>query len=218
MNVSRAFLAGMFLTPMLMFAQATPPTGWKGFSIGPAERTTITPTSITSEGISLKQLLSIAYETPQSRIFGPEWLDTERRSITAIPEQADKEKFKALLRTMLAEHFKVVTRNVKRRLPVYIMKRLDKSPLNLMTSQTEGTCRADQGLFAGQGTIESLAVCFEWLLNRPVVEETGIGGRFRFEILYSGTPAVLLTAIRQLGLQLIPAERELEVLMVEVRE
>jgi uncharacterized protein (TIGR03435 family) len=216
MNLSRA-LAGLLLAPVVVFAQA-PPTGWKEFSIGPSERTTITATSIKSEGISLKQLLSIAYETPQSRIFGPEWLDTERRSITAIPEQADKEKFKALLRGLLAERFKVVTRNIKRKLPVYIMKRVPGSPLNLTASQTEGTCRADQGLFAGQGAIDSLAVCFEWLLNRPVVEETGLTGRFSFELKYSGTPAVLLTAIRQLGLQLIPAERELEVLVVEIRE
>ena len=214
MRASSLWLAGIFLTPVVMISQTRPP-GWKDLSIGPPERTTITSSSIDSEGISVKQLLSIAYETPQSRILGPEWLDSERRSIVAIPDDTNKGNFKSLLRTLLAERFKVVTRTEKRKMRVYVMKRRADSPLKLLTSETEGACRADNGLFSGFGKIESIAVCFEWLLNRPVVEETGLTGHYRFEIQYPGSPAVLLTAVRELGLQLVPAERELEVLVVE---
>jgi len=204
----------MFLTSVVMIGQTRPP-GWKDLSIGPPERTTITSSSIDSEGISVKQLLSIAYETPQSRILGPEWLDSERRSIVAIPDDTNKGNFKSMLRTLLAERFKVVTHTEKRKMRVYVMKRRADSPLKLLMSETEGACRADNGLFSGFGTIKSIAVCFEWLLNRPVVEETGLTGQYRFEIQYPGSPAVLLTAVRDLGLQLVPAERELEVLIVE---
>jgi uncharacterized protein (TIGR03435 family) len=204
----------MFLTSVVMIGQTRPP-GWKDLSIGPPERTTITSNSIDSEGISVKQLLSIAYETPQSRILGPEWLDSERRSIVAIPEDTNKGNFKSMLRMLLADRFKVVTHREKRKMRVYIMKRRPDSPLKLLMSETEGACRADNGLFSGFGTIESIAVCFEWLLNRPVVEETGLTGHYRFEIQYPGSPAVLLTAVRDLGLQLLPAERILEVLVVE---
>jgi uncharacterized protein (TIGR03435 family) len=214
MRTSSLWLAGIFLSPILMVGQ-TRPSGWKDLSIGPPERTTITSSSIDSEGISVKQLLSIAYETPQSRILGPEWLDSERRSIVAIPDDTNKGNFKSMLRTLLAERFKVVTRTEKRKMRVYVMKRRADSPLKLLTSETEGACRADNGLFSGFGKIESIAVCFEWLLNRPVVEETGLTGHYRFEIQYPGSPAVLLTAVRELGLQLVPAERELEVLVVE---
>jgi uncharacterized protein (TIGR03435 family) len=204
----------MFLTSVVMIGQTRPP-GWKDLSIGPPERTTITSNSIDSEGISVKQLLSIAYETPQSRILGPEWLDSERRSIVAIPEDTNKGNFKSMLRMLLADRFKVVTHREKRKMRVYIMKRRPDSPLKLLMSETEGACRADNGLFSGFGTIESIGVCFEWLLNRPVVEETGLTGHYRFEIQYPGSPAVLLTAVRDLGLQLLPAERILEVLVVE---
>jgi uncharacterized protein (TIGR03435 family) len=214
MRASSLWLAGIFLTPVVMVSQ-TRPSGWKDLSIGPPERTTITSSSIDSEGISVKQLLSIAYETPQSRILGPEWLDSERRSIVAIPDDTNKGNFKSMLRTLLAERFKVVTHTEKRKMRVYVMKRRADSPLKLLMSETEGACRADNGLFSGFGTIKSIAVCFEWLLNRPVVEETGLTGQYRFEIQYPGSPAVLLTAVRALGLQLVPAERELEVLIVE---
>jgi uncharacterized protein (TIGR03435 family) len=214
MRASSFWLAGIFLTPIVMFGQ-TPSAGWKDLSIGPPERTTITSSSIDSEGISVKQLLSIAYETPQSRILGPEWLDSERRSIVAIPDDMNKGNFKSMLRMLLAERFKVVTHTEKRKMRVYVMKRRADSPLKLLTSETEGACRADNGLFSGFGKIESIAVCFEWLLNRPVVEETGLTGHYRFEIQYPGSPAVLLTAVRDLGLQLVAAERELEVLVVE---
>src|SRR5262245_35891849 len=214
MSVSSIWLVGILLTPLVMFGQ-TRPSGWKDLSIGPPERTTITSNSIDSEGISVKQLLSIAYETPQSRILGPEWLDSERRSIIATPDDTNKGNFKSMLRTLLAERFKVVTHTEKRKMRVYVMKRRTDSPLKLMTSETEGACRADNGLFSGFGKIESIAVCFEWLLNRPVIEETGLTGHYRFEIQYPGSPAVLLTAVRGLGLQLVPAERELEVLVVE---
>jgi uncharacterized protein (TIGR03435 family) len=214
MRASSLWLAGIFLTPVVMISQ-TRPSGWKDLSIGPPERTTITSSSIDSEGVSVKQLLSIAYETPQSRILGPEWLDSERRSIVAIPDDTNKGNFKSMLRTLLAERFKVVTHTEKRKMRVYVMKRRADSPLKLLMSETEGACRADNGLFSGFGTIKSIAVCFEWLLNRPVVEETGLTGQYRFEIQYPGSPAVLLTAVRDLGLQLVPAERELEVLIVE---
>jgi len=214
MRASSLWLAGIFLTPVVMISQ-TRPSNWKDLSIGPPERTTITSSSIDSEGISVKQLLSIAYETPQSRILGPEWLDSERRSIVAIPDDTNKGNFKSMLRTLLAERFKVVTHTEKRKMRVYVMKRRADSPLKLLMSETEGACRADNGLFSGFGTIKSIAVCFEWLLNRPVVEETGLTGQYRFEIQYPGSPAVLLTAVRDLGLQLVPAERELEVLIVE---
>jgi uncharacterized protein (TIGR03435 family) len=215
MRVPMFWLAPVILTPVVMFGQSQTPPGWKTLSIGPPERTTITSNSIDSEGISVKQLLSIAYETPQSRIFGPEWLDSERRSIVATPDDANKANFKSMLRKLLAERFKVATHTEKRKLRVYVLKRRDDSPLKLMTSEVEGACRADAGLFAGFGTSESIAVCFEWLLNRPVVDETGLSGHYKFEIQYPGSPAVLLTAVRDLGLQLIPAERELEVLVVE---
>src|SRR5439155_2379644 len=173
MRASSIWLAGIFLTPLVMFAQ-TRPSGWKDLSIGPPERTTITSNSIDSEGISVKQLLSIAYETPQSRILGPEWLDSERRSIVAIPDDTNKDNFKSLLRTLLAERFKIVTHTEKRKLRVYVMKRRADSPLKLLMSETEGACRADDGLFAGFGTIQSMAGCFEWLLNRPVGGEKGL--------------------------------------------
>jgi uncharacterized protein (TIGR03435 family) len=116
---------------------------------------------------------------------------------------------------LLAERFKLITHTEKRKLRVYVMKRRADSPLKLQASQIEGACRADGGRFAGFGTIESIAVCFEWLLNRPVVDETGLNGHYRFDIEYPGSPAVLLTAARDLGLQFVPAERELEVLVVE---
>lgn len=215
MRALSIWVAGVLLSPLVVFGQTSPASGWKDLSIGPPERTTITPNSIDSEGISVRQLLSIAYETPQSRILGPEWLDSERRSIVAIPDETNKDNFKSLLRKLLAERFKVATHIEKRRLPVYVLKRRVDSPLKLQKSETDGACRANEGLFAGFGTIQSIAVCFEWLLNRPVVDETGLSGQFRFEIQYPGSPAVLLTAVRDFGLQLIPAQRELEVLVVE---
>jgi uncharacterized protein (TIGR03435 family) len=215
MRPSGIWIAGILLTPLMMLGQTRPATGWKDLSIGPPERTTITPNSIDSEGISVKQLLSIAYETPQSRILGPEWLDSERRSIVAIPDDTNKSNFKSLLRKLLADRFKVITHTQKRRMPVYVLTRRIDSPLKLQKSETGGACRADEGLFAGFGTIQSIAVCFEWLLNRPVVDETGLSGHFQFQIQYPGSPAVLLTAVRDFGLQLVPAQRELEVLVVE---
>src|SRR5215510_15116064 len=136
MRASSLWLAGMFLTSVVMIGQTRPP-GWKDLSIGPPERTTITSNSIDSEGISVKQLLSIAYETPQSRILGPEWLDSERRSIIATPDDTNKGNFKSMLRTLLAERFKVVTHTEKRRVPVYVLKRRTDSPLKLLTSETE---------------------------------------------------------------------------------
>ena len=70
--------------------------------------------------------------------------------------------------------------------------------------------------------IESIAASLEGLLGKPVVDETRLTNHYDFQLLWDETGSEdvdqgrITTAVReQLGLELKPAKRPIEVLMVE---
>ncbi|HTX39210.1 MAG TPA: TIGR03435 family protein [Bryobacteraceae bacterium] len=71
---------------------------------------------------TLKNLLMRAYELKNYQIAGPAWLDSERYEIAAkIPAGAGKREVALMLRTLLAERFRLVAHRETRELPLYAM-------------------------------------------------------------------------------------------------
>ena len=63
-----------------------------------------------------------AYELKNYQIAGPAWLDSERYEIAAkIPAGAGKSEVALMLRTLLAERFRLVAHRETRELPIYAM-------------------------------------------------------------------------------------------------
>ena len=70
--------------------------------------------------------------------------------------------------------------------------------------------------------IESFAASLEDILGKPVVDETQLTNRYDFQLLWDETgaeaaqPGRIAAAVReQLGLELTPANRPIEMLVVE---
>src|ERR1044071_9126585 len=100
---ARAVLAaclgiGFVMAIVTVRSPAPASKSWAEFSIGPAtgRNTNINPSSLQSEGMTLRAALSVAYAIPQVRIVGPDWLDWQRYSITAIIDPAAGGFFPAL--------------------------------------------------------------------------------------------------------------------------
>jgi uncharacterized protein (TIGR03435 family) len=75
-----------------------------------------------SGAASLRALLMRAYELKNYQIEGPAWMDSERYEIAAkIPAGASQAQVALMLRSLLADRFKLVARRETRVLPIYAL-------------------------------------------------------------------------------------------------
>ncbi len=78
------------------------------------------PTRYTEQGMTMMDLLTVAYHVKRYQISGPEWLSSARFDINAkIPEGATKEDFGPMLQHLLAERFGLVVHHETKQMPVY---------------------------------------------------------------------------------------------------
>jgi uncharacterized protein (TIGR03435 family) len=91
-----------------------PPTGGPG---------TKDPGRIHYPNMSLRQLLTNAYDVKAFQIGGPPWLDTERFDVDAtMPADTTKEQFRVMLQNLLADRFKAAVHRETKELPVYSLE------------------------------------------------------------------------------------------------
>jgi uncharacterized protein (TIGR03435 family) len=70
--------------------------------------------------ITLKNLVTEAYDVKSTQIQGPVWLDTERFDLNAtMPPETTKAQFRVMLQNLLAERFKLTLHRETKELPVY---------------------------------------------------------------------------------------------------
>src|ERR1039457_5492305 len=80
------------------------------------------PGQLTYTNVSLKNILTNAYNVKGYQLSGPKWLDSERFDITAkIPMGATKEQFQLMLQNLLAERFKLTLHHETKELPMYAL-------------------------------------------------------------------------------------------------
>src|ERR1035438_637147 len=80
------------------------------------------PGQLTYTNVSLKNVLTSAYDVKEYQINGPNWLDRERFDIVAkIPQGATKEQFQQMLQNLLVERFKLALHHETKELPMYAL-------------------------------------------------------------------------------------------------
>ena len=72
--------------------------------------------------VSLRDLLTRAYDVKAYQIAGPAWLDTERYEVNAtMPPDTTMEQFRTMLQNLLAERFKLTMHRETKDLPMYAL-------------------------------------------------------------------------------------------------
>jgi uncharacterized protein (TIGR03435 family) len=80
------------------------------------------PGRINYENVSLKQVLSTAFDVKSYQINGPGWLDTDRFDITAkVPQDATKEQMHVMLQNLLADRFKMTIHRETKEMASYVL-------------------------------------------------------------------------------------------------
>ena len=80
------------------------------------------PGQITYSNVSIKNVMTTAYNVKGYQISGPDWLDSLRFDITAkVPPGTTKEQFQLMLQNLLAERFKLTLHHQSKDLPIYAL-------------------------------------------------------------------------------------------------
>lgn len=211
----------------------------KGFTVRGREVLTLNTT--------LADLITFAYNIHLRQIEnGPSWMENDRYDVTGRPQAEgtpNDRQIRAMIKNLLADRFKLTVHTDKKELPAYVLAVSDRGhKLTENTSNPNGlpglgfqglgkmrVINANMGDFAGvmQGAV----------LDRPVVDRTGLQGRFDFTLNWTpdesqfrgmgvtipptantdpNAPPGLFTAIQeQLGLKLDRGNAPVDVFVID---
>ena len=197
------------------------------------------PGSVTIRNQTLLFLIQWAYDTPPFQINGPAWLKDARYDVIARAEAGgDDTQLRLMLRKLLADRFGVKAHTEQKEMQIYALT-LAKGGPKFQESADEGPPVFDEKsirpgvLTAHRVTMKALAVEISTPLNRPVIDETGLTGRYEIKIdatAYRQAGAagdegpldvmgVLFNALQQqLGVKLDSKKENVDILMIDHAE
>jgi len=192
---------------------------------------------------SLKQCVMDAYGVQSFQVSGgPDWFELQRFEIDARTEgPADDDQLKLMLRTLLADRFRLAFHRENRPVMGYALV-LAKGGLKIKPNEASGhhTTHHDRNAFTAQNmSMERLAATLSEVLRTPVADATGVPGDFDISLAWApeelraradgtGQPAPVPNASsvptlpevlqQQLGLKLEARKVNMEVLVIDRAE
>ena len=193
--------------------------------------------------VSVRQLIEFSYRVNKQQIEGgPAWLDTDRFDIVAQPNTQDKPspaQWRAMIQELLGTQFNLTLNRVDRQLPVYTIAVADSGP-KMTEGDPNGPGDPDfnglGNMRANSMNMEDLAALLQMMvLDRPVLDKTGLSARYVFTLVWAPDDAQfptfrgrrpppqafagrkdLFTAMQmQLGLKLEPTTAPVEILIID---
>ncbi|HEX7795083.1 MAG TPA: TIGR03435 family protein [Vicinamibacterales bacterium] len=212
----------------------------KGFTVRGREVITI--------NTSVRDLVAFAYSVhPRQIVRGPGWLETEKFDITGQPDiegLPNQLQMRTLVQKLLTDRFKLTFHREKQELSIYALVVGPKGPA--LTKSSGDPDGLPSLLFRGLGSLPAInasmtdfaTVMQAAVLDRPVVDRTGLAGRYDFSLTWTpdetqfasmgvkvppppadATAPSLFTAIQeQLGLKFEPSRSPVDVMVIDSLE
>ena len=196
---------------------------------------TPSPSGISMINVSLGTVIQWAYRVQPVQVSGPGWLDVDRYDVVAKAAGAvPEDQLRQMMQTLLADRFKLVLHRESNEMRAFVVS-VAKTGLKMKESTTEGDMDLQPSGKAGatiqRATIPKLAELLSGPLQAPVVDETGLTGRYDFTIDLSGVldpttpmgindviPIFVQVAQQQLGIKIDEKKMLVEMLMVDHAE
>ncbi len=206
---------------------------------------TPSPGEITFKNASLRSILMAAYNMKQFQISGPNWIATTGFNIVAkVPSGATKDQMRPMLQRLLAERFQLAVHRETKDLPVFALVVAKGGP-KLTAAQHPEDGGGSFGAWKGNArdvstnqTIHGLAEFLTLLMDRPIVDSTGLTGTYDFTLYWAPeypmrlatrtpgaegepsepAPTIFQAVQDQLGLKLEPRKSPIEILVVDHME
>ena len=203
---------------------------------------------MTAINVSVMNLITFAYDLHEQQVSGGQnWMSADKFEIVIKPDtsgQPNINQMKLLLRKVLEERFQLKTHTEKRELTVYAMT-LPPNTQHKLTASAAIAGNLPSLLFPRPGLLPARNATMTELsqslqsavLDRPVVNRTGIEGRFDFTLDWmpdetqfasfgppqqqqpdNGKPSIYEAFQQQLGLKLERAKAPADVMVIDKLE
>lgn len=174
------------------------------------------PGHITADGVPLQVLIQIAYQTDSYHV---DWRvpSDNRQYRAAFRVPADHaERLRPYMRDTLADLFGVHARWEPQVRQCYLLRRIaSKAPPQLFQGGQELVQMLRGHITLQRQPVSKLSELLTNSLSAVVINETGLEGRYDFDIPYQrGNAEVTRQALKKIGLEAIPARRPIQVLVV----
>jgi uncharacterized protein (TIGR03435 family) len=193
------------------------------------------------ENHTVNEMIEFAYGVHRRQVEGgPSWLDGQRYDIDGIADVAGEpngKQMKAMIQKLLADRFQLVINHESKELPVYALTvgksgaRLTKSLGDPNRFPEESGNGNSTGLevrytnYSMADLAENLQTMGGEEEGRPVVDQTGIAGRYDFKLKWwpdawrnpgpDAAPALSTAIQEQLGLKLEATKAMVDVLVID---
>jgi uncharacterized protein (TIGR03435 family) len=183
-------------------------------------------------------LLLAGYGVHETQLVNePDWVRSElwdAKGFADVPGQPGLQQFQSLIRKLLVERFGLVSHTAKRDLAVYSLTvgkgalKIEKSggDPNGLPNESDSENGGQRTMQFSNITMREFCLIMTSFLERPMVDKTGIEGRYDFRLKYTfdemrvptdgSAPATIITAIQeQLGLKLEPVKMATDVMVID---
>jgi len=194
---------------------------------------------------TIKDLIETAYDVRDFQIKGePKWADADKYDIDATPGTAPQSAaasggnwtvIRSEVQALLKDRFQLQVHRETRTAPIYSLvsaKSLSKSSVLSATQTPQKGINAGQGTMIGEAaTMNQLAYKLSRLLQRPVVNNTGLDGNYDFKLEWTpdlalsapdgqpvntaAGPSIFTALQEQLGLRLRATKGPVDVMIVD---
>jgi len=153
------------------------------------------PGQLNYSNVSLKQVISNAYNVKAYQVSGPDWLDSQRYDIIAkVPEGVTKEQFNLMLQHLLAERFALELRHETKDFPLYELV-VGKGGPKLKASVNDPNAAPADALLPPPGRITTDKNGFPQLppgaAGRPMTMMSVMNGRLRMTSTHQTLPRLV---------------------------
>jgi len=198
------------------------------------------------------ELVRSAFQVREYQIIGPDWLKIERYDVRAkAPDGAAEDQVPLMLQSLIADRFKMKFHRETRELPILALLIARGGPKlspatesdaaapnrdavprpTLGSNATAGVAGAPSGSGSANrlstmhsiGTLSSFAGNLSRQVDRPVIDMTGLAGKYDMRLAFKPAnappedsgPTIFTALIEQLGLRLEARKGPVEVIVID---
>jgi len=181
--------------------------------------------------VPLRYALEWAFDLKDYEISGPEWIKVDERYdiVAKAAGPATEDEMRPMLQALLTERFQMKSHRETKEIPAYVLTRGKGEPKvkQAAADETPKISGTPNGAFFQGWPISRLTFMLTRRLDRPVLDQTGLKGRFDYTIDLSGlsvpagmahdenAPSVLTTVQRDMGLKLEARKEPISVLVID---
>jgi len=147
-------------------------------------KTEMTPGTLRMQDVSIQTCIKWAYGVQGSQISGPDWTDKEKFDIVAKADgPASEEQMKLMMQTLLSERFRLSYHHQSKELTAFVLT-VAKGGAKVHPAANPDAAPFRQnsanGSVVRSMTIQDFGDFLSGPLQMPVVNETGLAGKYDF--------------------------------------